>query len=402
LKSIKYGVLDVESTIFQRGNPFALRNKLCFIGLRVRYEDGSKEDYIWTIEYGDDPYATALDHCRSIIALCPILVGFNLKFDLNWLTRYGIVLAPSQRVYDCQLAEFILGNQNEPYPSLDGCLARHGLSPKSNVVESEYWAHGIDTPQIPFDVITEYLGTDLERTDELYQVLLPRCSQPLYHLHMQDLRVLQEMESNGLLFDWDGMAKAAQETERELEKINETIRSFVPSGAQSRFNSGSGDHLSCLLYGGRLSIDVGTEYQHTYKGGARAGQTEPRYRWSVVELDFPRLVAPPEGSNLKKEGFYSVDEATLSSLRTSKAVGVLVKALLRRAELEKLNGTYYRGIPKLCEKYDWSTYCYGTFNQCRVVTGRLSSEKPNRQNFPDVINQFIISRYESAEKTTSA
>lgn len=386
----KYGVLDVESTIFQKGNPFAEKNKLCLVGIRIE-----NKNHIFLVEYGEAPYSETLGTIATLLASCDTIVGFNCKFDLNWLARYGIFLPDGTRTFDCQLAEFILDYQRTPYPSLNMCLSKYNLGQKLDVVDRDYWSKGVDTDQIPLEILQPYLETDLEKTDELYQTLVELVFQrgcgALVNLHMQDLRVLQEMEYNGLCFDWANMGQAASTAEEELNEINRTILQFVPTEVQTHFNTGSGDHLSLLLYGGLFHTSIGTEYQHTYKAGAKAGQTATRYRWSDFRFEFPRLIDPPEGSELKKEGFYSVDEETLLQLKQPR---VLVKALLRRSELEKLLGTYYKGIPALRDKYDWQDgYIHGTFNQATVITGRLSSSKPNLQNLPSQLNQYIVSRY---------
>jgi DNA polymerase I-like protein with 3'-5' exonuclease and polymerase domains len=400
-KNLKIGILDVESTIYAKGNPFAERNRLVLVGIRTLL-DGKWVNRVWPIEYLGEPYADSLEEIRDCLAGLDVVVGFNLKFDLNWLARYGIVLPTRVRIFDCQLAEFILDCQRTPFPSLDMCLAKYGLGSKLDTVEREYWAHGIDTDRIPVEVLVPYLETDLEKTHELYIKLQAGIAErrnllPLIQLHMQDLRVLQEMEFNGILFDWQAMATEAAKVDAELDGINQTILSYVPEEIRPHFNTGSGTHLSALLYGGILSFRIGTPYQHTYKGGQKAGQTETRYRWEDRVHEFPQRVDPPEDSDLKKEGIFSVDEETLLQIKNKKVVKELVGALLRRSELEKLSGTYYHGIPATCEKYDWKDgYVHGTFNQCRVVTGRLSSEKPNQQNFPDPLMKFIVSRFDSS------
>ena len=389
-----YGVLDCETTTFQKGNPFSARNRLCVVGCRI----GEVDECI-PIQYDPTaPYAEALVRLDYLIGSVDTLVLFNAKFDLNWLARYGIVVPDRVAIFDCQLAEFILDNQRTPYPSLDGCLAKRGMLGKSSSVVHEYWGAGLDTDQIPYEDLQAYLCGDLERTDALYQRLLSECvadpsRDALIKLHMQDLRVLQEMEFNGELFAWDSLTDASAKAERELDEIQNRIKDFVPEAVRTHFNVDSGDHLSILLYGGSVSVKTGTPYQRTYKSGPRAGEDYIAHKWETREHTFPQLVKPPKGSELKKKGFYSTDEETLLSLPKPKA---LIELLLRRAELAKLVGTYFRGIRKLCEKYDWlDGYVHGTLNQCRVITGRLSSEKPNEQNFPEVMNEYIISRFNS-------
>ncbi len=390
-----YVVIDVESTIFQKGNPFSDCNRLCVIGVRA---DALNE--IIPVEYDPThPYAEGLNRLRQILGGVDTVVLFNAKFDLNWLARYGIFLPERVRVFDCQLAEFILNNQRPAYPSLSDCCVKRGLDSKSDYISSNYWERGIDTPQIPWDELVTYLNDDLRLTDELYlsiqsELVDSHPKRNLIALHMQDLRVLQEMESNGQRISWDSLADAQISAERELREVDGKIKEFIPNELRDCFNIDSGDHLSRLLYGGSLSIKCGTPYTRTYKSGPRAGESVPAHRWETRGYTFPQLVKPPEGSELKKDGFYSTDEETLLSL-PKRAVGALVTLLLRRAFLAKLSQTYLAGLPALATKYDWKDgYIHGTFNQCRVITGRLSSEKPNLQNFPGELNEYIVSRFQ--------
>ena len=192
-------VLDVETTISNKGNPFDQTNKLCYVGIG---------DKLFDIEYSHDPYVPKLQEIQQKIDNCDILIGFNIKFDLHWINRYGINFS-SKRIWDCQLVHFILSGQLHSYPSLNDVATYYGLGTKLDVVSSDYWKNGINTPDIPKSILEEYLQGDLNLT---YQVYLKQVEevkagglalQRLISLHNQDLLVLQEMEFNGLLYNYN-------------------------------------------------------------------------------------------------------------------------------------------------------------------------------------------------------
>lgn len=320
------------------------------------------------------------------------IVVFNGKFDLGWCHRYGIDLS-DREIWDVQLGEFLLNHQSTPYPSLDDALCKYGLPPKDATVEREYWSVGIDTPDIPQPVMERYLCGDLEGTDAVYQRqlgLLTSNLRVLHRLQCQDLLVLLEMERNGIRFDFGTMLLDKEALQEQLVGMDHTIRHFADNWPH--FNPDSGDHLSCLLYGGTISVDVAQPYEHTYKSGPKAGTTETRNRWVVETKSYPRLVQPLEGSELKKAGYYSTEESTLLKLRPR--ARELIDALLNRSKVEKLLSTYLVGIPKHLEKYDWKDgIIHGTINQCVAITGRLSATKPNQQNFPEEVTKYIRTRY---------
>lgn len=98
-----------------------------------------------------------------------LIVGFNIKFDLHWARRIGVDIS-AITVWDCQLAEFILGCQQPRYPSMTKTAQKYGLSTKLDVVEKEYWDNGIDTDAVPVDILQEYLARDLLLTEQIFNI----------------------------------------------------------------------------------------------------------------------------------------------------------------------------------------------------------------------------------------
>ena len=380
-------ILDVETTISNKGNPFDETNKLCYVGLL----DTSHS--LFSIEYDDQPYKKHLEEIQSRINDAKILVGFNIKFDLHWLRKYGINFV-GKRVWDCQLVHFILTGQQYTYPSLNGVAAYYDLGSKLDVVATEYWGNKIDTPNIPKDILEEYLIGDLQLTQKVYEKQIEEfasCTkqmQRLISLHNKDLMVLQEMEYNGIIYDEEGCNRGAKELSISIERINKELYSYH---MLSDFNPNSTEHLSSLLYGGTIKYKR-KEVVGTFKTGTRAGQEKER--WKEYEQKFERLITPLRGSELEKEGYFSTDEATLKSLRGTKKAKELIELILTRATLEKRVTTYYKGLVDLRTSMNWNVNkLHGQLNQCVARTGRLSSSKPNLQNFDGEIKQLFGSRF---------
>jgi DNA polymerase I-like protein with 3'-5' exonuclease and polymerase domains len=66
--------------------------------------------------------------------------------------------------------------------------------------------------------------------------------------------------------------------------------------------------------------------------------------------------------------------------------------LIELSKLEKRNGTYYKGLVKLRQEMHWpKNKLHGQYNQCVAKTGRLSSSKPNQQNFDSSLQDIFIS-----------
>ena len=388
--------LDVETTTSNKGNPFDVTNKLVCIGMKWL-----NNPYPY-IKYEED-----FNLIQAYINTADVLVGFNIKFDLHWLRRIGIDFS-GKRIHDCQIGEFLLESQTNPYPSLNQACEKYGLPTKLDVVKTEYWDKGIDTDQIPREILSEYLEQDLKLTEEVYLRQVPllqeRGLMPLFRLQNLDLLVLQEMEWNGIKFDTTKARAKAEELDHELTNIKAELTSLV---GDAPINFNSNDHVSVLLYGGVITVDhripVGV-----YKSGAKVGQT--RYKVVEKQYEFPRLVEPLKGTETKYvkipiEGgaFYEdkeqpthwkVNSDVLRSLKLNKQAKHIVELLSKYGEIEKLRGTYLIGYDLLITKMNWpKDMIHGNLNQTTVVTGRLSSTKPNLQNPSPVVKLFMESRY---------
>lgn len=365
--------LDTEATIYNKGNPYDSRNSLvCFSYVD---SDGSAQAVRWN-EVGRAC-------CHSVVASADLLVGFNFKYDLHWLKKHGIKI--SCPIWDVQLAEFILSHQQWRFPSLNDTCLKYNIPTKLDIVKTEYWDKGIQTDQIPWHILEEYAAHDALITLKCYHAQLERMTPAqvmLCKLQCMDLLILQEMEANGLVFDESLCVSRSEETEKQIIDIREQLASIYPNVP---INFGSNDHVSAFLYGGVIKEEA-KEHIGFFKSGEREGQ--PKYKNIVIEHVLPRLYEPLKGSEMQKEGNYATDEATLKKLKGKKST---VQLLLDLAKLEKRNGTYYKGLVKLREEMHWPEgLLHGQFNQCVAATGRLSSSKPNLQNFDSSLQDIFI------------
>lgn len=355
-------------------------------------------------------YHTSIDfliELRMLMQQAKLIVGFNLKFDLSWASRVGIKPPDKVRIWDCQLAEFIITGQKGSYPSLDDCCAKYNLGSKDDKI-AEYWAQGIDTEFIPQEELEFYNNLDVELTYRLYlaqKAIMTEKQIRLLTVMGLDLLVLQEMEENGVKFDISLCTDKAKETEERLKTITDELLKYSPT---PDINLDSGQHLSCLLYGGKIDVDFITYETAYYKGnskatGAKKGDPYQKTVHTVTVFECPQLFAPLPKSEtkLKKKlgdeeiTIYATNEDTLKQLKAkSKYQKRCIELLLERAELAKLLDTYYGKLPMLLEKMEWGEFLHGQYNQCVAATGRLSSSAPNMQNFSGDVDKLLISRYE--------
>lgn len=409
ISKINYAVIDVETTIKNNGHPFTKSNRLICVGIKDKY--GTT---VYPIEYDEAPYGEALMELSMRLDEAEFLVGFNIKFDIHWLRRYIHDLR-IRAVFDCQLAQFLIDGQTEPYPSLDASCAKYdGLARKLDRVRTEYWDLGIDTNRVPWDLLKEYCEHDVEITEALFLRQQPRLKgamRRMFWLQCEDLLLLEEMEWNGLLYDTETARAVGQELQRENEEIDAELRKLV---GHPCVDLGSSDHISCFLYGGTIR----ERYREVYTKELKDGTQKQKERWSERPVEFPRLVKPLPRTELKPtdglkdselaeinrrrhgEGkapytrHYSVSEPVLTRLPAKGRPKRFIELILRKSRIRKLDSTYYTGLTEKINAMEWNDgIIHGQLNQCVARTGRLSSSDPNEQNFDNDIKKLFGTRF---------
>ena len=408
---MKILALDCETTTLASGNPFHKDNVLCLVGT---FDGTTYKEY--DIEYSNNPYQSKLISLSKELISADLIVGFNLKFDLHWLRRY-VPNLNIKRVYDCQLVEFILGHQQSPYPSLDKSCSRRGLVGKSTDVVAGMWKSGVDTRHIPKDILSSYLKGDCEATFSLYvdqQKDITQDQKALITLHNMDLLVLEEMEFNGMYFNYD-LCKELDETySTELKLVNGNLEQLLPV---SGINTNSPHQLSAVLFGGTIEYVCEVPTARTLKSGAVKVGTKKGFGYHTIkgwftpdpskefiktkdlsdnQLERLNQERQADGKKLLQR-VYSTDEESLQTLKSQSKdpkAKDLIDLLLRRAYLEKLQSTYFGGYPKIIEQNGWdNTRMHGQFNQVVAITGRLSSSNPNLQNIAKEVKPLFRTEY---------
>lgn len=383
-----------------------------------------------------------------------MLVAQNAKFDLTYIwddPKTKAYLKRGGKVWCTQYAEYILTGQQKQWASLDDLAAKYGGTLKNDEIKA-LWEAGVDTIDIPKDMLIDYLNGDLSNTEIVFLKQVARARElgmmKSIATHMEALLALTEMEYNGLYID----QKASEEhLERLLPELNEVItklESYIPDNLppEASWNWGSKDHLSALFFGGGVKYkksvhkqdpDTG-EYLYTkkteawylkddvpvdpatvtdtseldrYKSGAKAGklktkkvdvQGDPKTVITEFSFELEGLAQPLEKWMTKKEGVFKTDVEVLLELKEE---GVEAASLmLEWRRLDKDIGTYYKRYDEKKSKYvgmltlvQPDGYIHHTLNNVSTVTGRLSASNPNAQNIPNKkrsrVKELFASRF---------
>lgn len=268
------------------------------------------------------------------------VVGHNLKFDLSVLQQLGYRIESD--FYDSMIASYLLDPDRRNFGlkalakehlGMDMITFEEAVGKTTNRQEPRTFAH------VPVTKAAEYACSDAYATYQLYTLtkdaLESEDLSPLFkYVEMPLVKVLMEMEKNGVFFDMDYLKGLSESFGSEAQELQSQI--FDACGES--FNLNSPKQLGKIL--------------------------------------FEKLKLPSKGRTSKSKD-YSTSAAVLETLAQEYDVARL---LMEYRKVTKLKSTYVDAIPLLMHPV--TKRVHSSFHQTGTSTGRLSSSDPNLQNLP--------------------
>ena len=345
-----YKCIENEKDIKELVKDLLTRDKICFdtetTGLNVFKAElvgisfSVKDHEAWYI-----PIPADRVQCLSILEILRPLfekqdimkIGQNLKYDIQVLQQYDQKVNGS--LFDTMIAHYLIQpelNHNMDY------LAEVYLNYKPVPIEELIGKKGKDQlnmRDVNLETISEYAAEDADVTWQLAGILQPELTrQNLASLaekvEMPLIRVLAQMERNGINLNTEELNKYAQVLNHEISNIQEEIYQM----AGTVFNIASPKQLGEIL--------------------------------------FEHMKIPAQGKKTKSNQ-YPTGEEILTKIRDKHPI---VSKILDFRTLQKLLNTYVETLPALINPATGRIHT--SFDQAWVSTGRLSSKNPNLQNIP--------------------
>ena len=290
---------------------------------------------------GEAPDQMSIDEAIGILK--PVLeeqgvlkILHNAKYDAEVLARYGVALGP---VDDTMLLSYVL----------EGGLHNHGMDELARVLldrttikYSDVTGTGrnkITFAEVPLEAARDYAAEDADVTLALHAALKPRLvtekmTTVYERIERPLIRVLQEMETEGILVDAKELKRLSDDFEKRIAALGTEIHEM----AGHEFNIGSPKQLGEVLFD---------------------------------EMSLP-------GGKKGKTGAYGTGADVLEGLA---AQGHDLPArVLDWRQLSKLKSTYTDALAK--EINPETGRVHTSYSQAVASTGRLSSNDPNLQNIP--------------------
>ena len=266
-----------------------------------------------------------------------VKIGQNIKYDLQVLANYGIELKGD--LWDTMIAHYLI--QPELRHNMD-FMAEAYLNYKTIHIDELIGPKGKKQKSmrdLKPEEVYEYAAEDADVTLKLKNVLDPKLDEvgarQLFHeIEMPLVRVLADMERNGVRIDTQSLAETSRSFTQRMNEIEQRIYAL----AGQSFNISSPRQVGDILF------------------------------------DKMKIIEKPKKT---KTGQYVTSEEVLQTLRGKHEI---VERILQFRGLKKLLGTYIDALPELINPK--TGHIHTSFNQTVTATGRLSSSDPNLQNIP--------------------
>lgn len=264
-------------------------------------------------------------------------IAHNIKYDLKVLQRYGIEVV--EPLFDTMIAHYLINP--EAKQSMD-FLATYYLNYQPVSIETLIGKKGKgqgNMRDLKPEEICDYACEDADITFQLKQLFEPEIQKPhlsvlFYEMEMPLVKVLKDMEFEGISIDVPALIDYSKELDETLIRLDAEIK----TAAGEAFNIDSPKQLGEVLF-------------EKLKISSKAKKT--------------------------KTGQYATSEDILQKHEHDHPI---ISMILEYRQLRKLKSTYVDPLPTMCDPMDGRIHT--NFMQTVTATGRLSSNNPNLQNIP--------------------
>jgi DNA polymerase I-like protein with 3'-5' exonuclease and polymerase domains len=336
--------------------------------------------------YTEGMFEALVNACDSSNVIC----GHNLAFDLMYLYKNPTLksLLQERKIWDTQLAEYILSAQQTKWSSLDELSIKYGLPVKDDTIK-KYFQAGLGSDKIPPEELIPYLEQDVTNTLAIAKLQWQRAVDQgqlvLIETQMEALHATTEMQFNGLHIDRVALDKYTLVVVNDYVDVKLNLESIASKHVE---DINSPKQWSQFFFGGTKKVKVKEEVGF-YKNGKVKTKLMDK---EIVLKPFIKYTPDPDKVSAKT-GQVSVDDSVLGDMLKhtfDKEAVAIIESLLKYRELSKQLSTYVQGL----SKHIIGDYIHGKLNHTATVTGRLSSTNPNLQNISNnPIKQIFNSRW---------
>ena len=403
-----YLVFDFETTITENDpSPHVPGNRIVAAGFK---DSGGRYRELYAPAASDmDEFATELGQ-----ELWPpevyehlLYVGQNIKFDLaHAISLLSLQRMPDHRIFiwDTYLADYYMSGQEKVPRNLEALALHYGIPFEKSDYISDAFQLGFGADQVQKDELLQYMREDVQVTEMIYKGQIKKAlikGGPAYVRYLIGLMsasfATSVMNCNGIGINQDRLREYQQTLTEEKEKRLGHCKDFMRDHSwplNFDINPMSNQQLMASLYGGvELShfvdetvVEPDTGEPVLYKSGMKKGQVKTRkvkkyFDPSPIIYDLAYKIETDLGVKID----HDVTEKTLLTIEQwcikhhgpATRLGQLIENVLEVRHICKNLQTYVENMIK----YEINGVIHPNFNHAVTATKRLSSSKPNFQNF---------------------
>lgn len=268
------------------------------------------------------------------------LVGHNLKFDAKLLVKWGLEIKPEHLKDDTILMSYCINTTRESHSLKDlGKEFGYVWPTYSEMVGKGRGKQTLDKQ--PVETVAEYCGMDVLVTYKLYShftIHMDLNQRRVYQqIEMPLMRILYEMELQGVLIDVEKLRQLDSEFSKRLASLTEVLRRM----ANPSLNPNSNKQIAEVLEARGIALET------TPKGNKKVD------KWALEKHQDDDFV-----------------KTLIEYNKIEKLVSTYTGGLLKRETLPKVYTTYNQVVSQ------------ANATEVGISTGRLSSSGPNLQQIP--------------------
>lgn len=356
----------------------------------------------YTLIYGDHPESINVIHnSRGFkrhllgtfdISRVDVLIGHNMPFDLAYIIDYYKRESRIPNTWDSQLTEFLLSGQRHSFASLAELQELYlGKKIKQDRI-SRLYKKGIGADKIIqakdrcprlWKLYDEYCRDDgatvLKIFKKQYNLAKEQGMLPLIKMYNKFMVALVMMMSEGIHVDLINTEKTIKDFKikalKYLQEAQLIVTKYWTDPRLPPFKILSPTHKSAILFGGHIKCRVQKDDGFYKNGNPKKKIVEELVPVRGFQLDLGLT------HQSKVKGRYSTDKGVIEDIYhkcDNEEAKEYCSLQIEAMRYEKAVSTYLE--PFL--KYSINGKLFPHFNNTAVITGRLSSNKPNLQNVP--------------------
>lgn len=321
------------------------------------------------------------DRLFALLQCNPAIIMFNAKFDMR-VIRNQLGVKDIYCTWDAYLAARLM-NENEERNGLKPLHNKYVLNGKGDAFSFDDLFKGVPADKIPINTFYLYAAHDSIITYELYQYQkqfvyydatkphedrngMNGVSWVFFNIEMPCVKVVCDMEDNGIKFDFDYNQFLKDKYHALLEDRIKQFNKICDTYAED-----------IEAYRRKIGVNCKLDDPINIKSSSQL---------AILLYDIMGCEVPVD-KKTKKE-VRTTNEATLKAMDNPVA-----KAVLDYREFSTIVDTFIDKLPDCVNPKDGRIHC--SFNQYGARTGRFSSENPNMQNIPshnkEIRKMFVAS-----------